>query len=205
MVTQFFALSEHPQGLTTEDRYRASITRKEPLTILDAAFISTPREVYSEPTEEEPERKLIGWEADVSTIDCALPATKANALAVFGILQEDQPQEHVDMEEAEKAYERALPEPPKPAPAPAVYSKLKIYTALTTLGKDELLENFMKKTTLPNGVNMYKAWLNAQDVTNQYPGFYDIVALVAPVVGMTVDEICLMLENCILDPNEAEA
>lgn len=202
MVTVFFSKSEHPHGLATEDRYHVSITKKEPLAILDATFIGTPREVYSEVTEEKPERELIGWDANVSEIDCGLPATEENAKTLFGILQEDQPDETVDMQEAVAAFERALP-PPQPEPL-EVYSKLKIYQMAATLGFWDALETWMKQTTVES-INIYEAWLTAQVISNDYPRFAEILEAVSQVIGKSVAEIKQILKRCIADEAEINA
>lgn len=153
-------------------------------------------------TEEKPERELIGWDANVSEIDCGLPATEENAKTIFGILQEDQPDETVDMQEAVNAFERALP-PPQPDPL-EVYSKLKIYQMAATLGFWSSLETWMKQTTVEN-INIYEAWLTAQVISNDYPRFAEILESVSQAIGKSVAEIKQILKRCIADEAEINA
>ena len=196
MVIQFFALSEWPHGLATEDRYRVSTTKRQPLAILDAAFIGTPREVWEEredPETGETSRTMTGWEANVSVIDCAVPASEEAAAALFGRLQEDQPEETVDMEEAVAAYRRSLPPPPPPPPQPEPrkFSVKSVAAKIRELGYTAQVREALMS------VNGYEMYGGANYLKEDDQDFRDMKALVQRVTGLDDDAIEAILEECI--------
>lgn len=131
-----------------------------------------------------------------------MPATVENAREAFGVLARDQPDETVDFDEVGRAFERALP-PPQPEPE-VVYSKLKIYQAAASSGMWAAIEQLLKATTV-GGVNMYEAWLLAQDISNKYPGFAELKAEVARATGQPVEIIDSILSRCIADGDKTSA
>lgn len=52
-----------------------------------------------------------------------------------------------------------------------LYSKLKLYVAACKLGIWENLEGYLKNTTTEEGVNLWQAWIQAQDFNDDYPMF----------------------------------
>lgn len=196
MVTQFFDLSDWPQGLATEDRYHVSITKRRPLAILDAAFIGTPHEVYEDredPETGETRSVLTGWTANVSTVDCAIPASEQAALDLFGQLQEDQPEETVDMDEAKAAYKRALPPPPPepPHPAPRKFSVKSVAAKIRELGYTAQVREALMS------VNGYEMYVGANYLKEDDQDFRDMKALVQRVTGLDDDAIEAILKECI--------
>ena len=196
METRFFALSDWPSGLSPADRYHVSVTQKpsHPV-ILDAAFIGSPREVWEEredPETEEKHSELVGWEANVSTVDCAIPASIEAVFSLFGILHDDQPEETMDPEEIGAAYERALPPPVPPVPhEPRKFSVKAVAAKIRELGYTAQVREALM------GVDGYEMYVGANYLKEDDRDFQDMKALVMQVTGLAEDAIEAILKDCI--------
>jgi hypothetical protein len=173
-----------------------STTKKKPPTILDAAFIGTPREVWEgreDPATGETSRVLSGWTANVSVIDCAVPASEEAAVALFVRLQEDQPGETVDMEEAVNAYRRSLPPPlpPPPPPEPRKFSVKSVAAKIRELGYTAQVREALMSA---NGYEMY---VGANYLKEDDQDFREMKALVQNITGLDNNAIEAILEDCI--------
>lgn len=123
-------------------------------------------------------------------MDCALPATEANALALFAQLQADQPEETVDLDEAVAAYERALP-PPPPPPPPRKFSVKAVAAKIRELGYTAQVREALM------GVDGYEMYVGANYLKEDDQDFRDMKALVQRVTGLDDDDIEAILEECI--------
>lgn len=81
---------------------------------------------------------------------------------------------------------------------PMVYSKLKVYTAIATMGKWPQFEEFLRNTTISN-INFYAAWQCAQELSDENAAFEAGKQACGEALGLTQAEVDAILANCVKD------
>jgi hypothetical protein len=72
---------------------------------------------------------------------------------------------------------------------PKIYSTMKLYIALAKLGLWDTLEEWMKTKTLPDGVNLWKAFDRANELKSDYPLFEDYLEEVKTLLNFTDEQV----------------
>ena len=71
------------------------------------------------------------------------------------------------------------------APPPIrTFSKLRLYAALASMGKWDSLLEWLQTQTLPNGINAYTAFDQANDLTDEHPLFKQWFASAKTALGI---------------------
>lgn len=84
-------------------------------------------------------------------------------------------------------------------PAPRIISKFKLYMTLQPLGLYEMLEDFLKETTTPEGINAFKAYEIANELSEENPIFFNMLSQVSEALGVDKEQTEEILNNCIAE------
>lgn len=79
---------------------------------------------------------------------------------------------------------------------PRVFSKYKIYMELQPLGLYETFEGIMKENTLPNGINVFKAYEISNELSEEDPIFFQLISPMIEQLGISEEEGDAILEKC---------
>ena len=82
---------------------------------------------------------------------------------------------------------------------PKIYSTMKLYIVLAKLGLWDTLEEWMKTKTLPDGVNLWKAFDRANDLKSDYPLFEDYLEEVKTLLNLTDEQVQEILNASIME------
>lgn len=100
-----------------------------------------------------------------------------------------------DEEENEVVADYTYEDAPKPV---RVFSKLKLYGALSQAGLWDAFEAWLKTQTI-NGVNAYIAFSLAQDLNDENPLFLSVVEAAKTALGVDDETVERILEASLLD------
>ena len=76
-----------------------------------------------------------------------------------------------------------------PPPPPRVFSKIYLKIAIARLGKLEALESWLASVEIEPGYSALAAWNDAQNISEDFEGFAEILGKVKEALGVSDEEV----------------
>lgn len=79
-------------------------------------------------------------------------------------------------------------------PKPKTYSKIRLKIAIAKIGKLEALEAWLKSFDVESGYSAYEAWIDAQEIADDFEGFGEFREAAKTALGVTEEQAVAILK-----------